>query len=118
MKLADFTIPGQSGGTPVQAPGGIPEQLRGGFDTSGKALIQLGINWLFIIAATLTVIFLIYAGIQWITSRGDPTRIAEAKSRLFYAIIGLVVVSLAFFIVRVVITILGGDSSYFLNPSF
>lgn len=115
MQIADFTIPGQSGGEPVQAPSGIPDQLKGGFDTSGKALIQLGINWLFIIAALLTVLFMIYAGIQWITSRGDPSRIAAAKSRLFYAIIGLVVVSLAFFIVRVVITVLGGDSSYFFN---
>lgn len=116
MTLAQFKIPGQSG-TPqnVEVPSGIPGELSGGFDTSGKALIQLGFQWLFIIAATLAVIFIIYSGIQWIISGGDPGKIASARARMIYSIIGLVVVAAAFFIVRVVITVLGGDAGYFFN---
>jgi hypothetical protein len=111
MQIAQFKIPGQSGTQEVvQTPGGIPEGL------SLQNIVQLSLQWLFLIAAILTVIFIMYSGVQWITSQGDPGKIASAKARLLYSVIGLVVVSSGYFIVRLVVTILaGGDAGYFFD---
>jgi hypothetical protein len=112
MQIAQFKIPGQGGtAEEVQTPGGIPEGL------TLQNIVQLSLQWLFLIAAILTVIFIMYSGVQWITSQGDPGKIASAKARLLYSIIGLIVVSGAYFLVRLIITIAGGDPGYFFDFS-
>lgn len=103
MKLAQLQLPG---GT-LPPPNGIPTQLQGGLNESGKRILQVGLQWLFIIAAVLALIFIIFSGIEWITSAGDPSKIAAAKKRLMYSIIGLIVVATAFLIVRLVFSTLG-----------
>ena len=114
-------MPGSSAGTTgpvqVQAPSGIPESLRGGLEQSGTAFFQTVVNNLIILGAFLALIMVIISGIQWIMSRGDPERIAKAKSRLFFAILGLVIMLGAFFIVRVIVFVTGGDWDQFLNPA-
>ena len=42
-----------------------------------------------------------------VTAGGDPKKLAGARSTIFYALIGLVVIALAFAIVQVVQYILG-----------
>lgn len=116
-KLAQFSIPGSSGSQPLTAPSGIPKALQGGLESSGTAFFQTIINNLIILGAFLALVMLIISGIQWIMSRGDPDKIAGAKRRFWFAIIGLLVMLLAFFIVRVIIVITGGDYQSFINPS-
>ena len=112
MKLAQFKISGQNGAENVPVPNGIPSALQGGLETSGKKILQASLEWLFIIAAVLSLIFIILSGIQWITSGGDPSKIADAKKRLMYSIIGLIVVATAFLIVRLISSVLGVNSPY------
>lgn len=95
MKLT-LQIPGDKELVP---PSGLPVEVTGGLDTSGKNLMQVGFNIVFLFAIFLVVIFMIYSGILWITSGGDPQKIKEAKARLLYSIIGLIVIVSAFFIV-------------------
>lgn len=118
MSKISFQIPGASG-TPEDfpAPSGIPAAISGGLDTTGKIFIQTSLNWLFILASVLAVIFIIYSGISWITSEGDPEKIALARKRLTYSIIGLVVVALAFLIVNVVIRVVGGNPTQLIPIS-
>ena len=122
-KLAQFKMPGSSipggssGPVSVQAPSGIPEGLRGGLEQSGTAFFQTVINNLIILGSFLALVMVIISGMQWITSRGDPERIASAKRRFFFAIIGLLIMLGAFFIVRVIIVITGGDWNQFINPA-
>jgi hypothetical protein len=59
-------------------------------------LIQIALT----LAGLLAVIFIIYAGIQYIVSQGDPGRVQSAKSTLRNAIIGLVLTSGAYFLVN------------------
>lgn len=47
--------------------------------------------------------FIIYGGFQYVLSSGDPGKIRKAKDTLLYAIIGVVVVMVAFVITRFVI---------------
>lgn len=118
QKLAQFKVPGGSDGPQtLTAPSGIPEAFRGGLETSGTAFFQTIINNLIILGSFLTLVMVIISGIQWMMSRGDPERIASARKRFLFAIIGLLVMLGAFFIVRVIVFITGGDWQSFLNPS-
>lgn len=109
MKLVQFQIPG---GT-LPAPSGIPS---GNLQESGPKFFQGSLDLLFYVAALLATIFVIFSGIQWITSGGDPIKIANAKKRLFYSIIGLLVVAGAFLILNIVTGILGKNSTEIFTP--
>ena len=74
--------------------------------TTGKTLndiIKLAINILTFIAGFAAVIMIIVAGLRYITGGGEASSVASAKNALIYAVIGLVVVALAQFIVRFVL---------------
>ncbi|MEX2007504.1 MAG: hypothetical protein WD992_01910, partial [Candidatus Levyibacteriota bacterium] len=73
------------------------------------------IQFVFIIGIVLTVAFIILSGIQWIISGGDKQKLQAARGRLIYSIVGLIVIAGAFFIVSTVISLLGGNPSFFLN---
>ena len=108
MKYLSLTI----GGTPIQAPSGVP---TGGTDTLGN-LISMGLNLLFVGGILIAVMMISYSGIQWILSAGDKERIQQARDRLIYTIVGVIVIAAAFFIVKMVIIFLGGKASFW--PSF
>ncbi len=118
MKFISLSLPNPNanGSVTIAPPGGVPS---GGLETggAGQKAIQLGVELIFTIGISLVIIFIIYSGIQWITSGGDEKKIEKAKARLTYSIIGLIVIAGAFFIVSTVITLLGGSSSFFL-PKF
>ena len=117
-QLAQFKVPGGSSGPQdLVAPSGVPAALRGGLENSGMAFFQTVVNNLIILGSFLALVMVIISGIQWMMSRGDPQRIASAKKRLFFAIVGLLVMLFAFFVVRVIIFITGGNWQDFLNPS-
>jgi hypothetical protein len=66
------------------------------------ALLQFVINWVIRLLAVLAVIAIIISGIQYIASQGNPDGIKAAKSRLTNAIIGLILLSLMFVILRLI----------------
>ncbi|ODS42716.1 MAG: hypothetical protein MSIBF_05300 [Candidatus Altiarchaeales archaeon IMC4] len=47
------------------------------------------------IAAGLALLVIVYSGIQWIGSEGDPMAVNAAKTRIIYAVVGLIVVVIA-----------------------
>lgn len=113
--IAQFKVPGFSPDAGASAiPSVVPTQLRGGLDVSGKALLQLGLNLLTTLGVILALAVIIYSGIQMITSRGEPEKLNDAKKRLYFAIIGLVIVIMAYVIVNGVLRIFGVDSGRFL----
>lgn len=57
---------------------------------------------LLLVAGAVAVIIIIIAGIRFVTSTGDSARIEQAKNTLLYAVIGLVVVIVAYAIVHFV----------------
>lgn len=63
-------------------------------------------NWFVFLAGFLTILVIIYAGIMYITAAGEEEKQAGAKKTLQYAIIGFIVLSLAYLIVRVLINVL------------
>ncbi len=65
-------------------------------------IIQLVVNILSFIIGITAVIMIMVSGFKYITSGGDASKVSSAKSTLIYALIGLVVVALAQFIVQYV----------------
>jgi hypothetical protein len=78
---------------------GQPEEVR---VTEFSPLIQGIIKIAFIVAVVLAFIFLLWGGIQWILSGGDKSKYEEARNRITAAIIGLVIVALAWLIIKLV----------------
>ena len=70
---------------------------------SVNSTIENVINILSVIVGIIAVIMIIIAGFRYITSGGDRSRVASAKTTLTYAIVGLVIVALAQVIVKFVL---------------
>jgi cytochrome bd-type quinol oxidase subunit 2 len=66
-------------------------------------LVKLIVNVISAIAGIAAVIMIIISGMKFITSSGDTSKVASAKNTIVYAIIGLVIVVFAQFIIRFVI---------------
>ncbi len=91
----------------IKLPGGEINPPAGmNIPTGGEAklidILKASINYLFIFAIIFALLILIYSGWLWMTSAGDKQKIASAKQRLTYALVGLIVVFLSFFIINFV----------------
>lgn len=108
MTYLALKIPGPGGDETVKAPGNIP---TGGLQEGdkGSLAIQNSITILLITITILSLFFLIFGGIKWIMSQGEKTKIDSARKTITYAIIGLILAFLSFFIIRVVGSIFGVD---------
>lgn len=61
------------------------------------------VNVFSMIVGIVAVIVVIVAGFRYVTSGGDSSKINSAKTELIYAIVGLVIVGMAQFIVKFVL---------------
>lgn len=59
------------------------------------------------VAAILFIAMVIYSAIQWITSGGDKEAVGNARKRLTYAIIGIVLLALTFVLANILGNITG-----------
>ena len=73
-------------------------------------VIKVIINWSIVLAGIVALFLIIYSGIKFINSGGDPKSIDAAKKALTYALIGLIVVLLSFFIINFIATFTGVDA--------
>lgn len=86
--------------------GGQQVTVPSGFPSGGLSTLQTFMNnflTIFIIAGIfLLVIYIVWAGLQWISSGGDKQKVATARNRLTAAVIGLILILLATAIVNAV----------------
>jgi hypothetical protein len=108
-------------GAPVLAPALVSADIKGsicegvGAATGGSgcssdtnnanlgSIAQKIVNILSIIVGVVAVIMIIIGGFRYITSGGESGNVSGAKNTLIYAIVGLIIVALAQFIVHFVI---------------
>jgi hypothetical protein len=90
-----------------QACSGISgAEAAGNCTTAGKSIddiIRTIINFMSALIGTVAVVMVIVGGFKYITSGGDASKVGAAKSTLTYAVIGLVIVAMAQFIVQFVL---------------
>jgi hypothetical protein len=76
-------------------------------DNSGETgiskLVSAVVNILSIIVGIAAVIMIIIGGLKYVTSGGDSGSITSAKHTIIYALVGLVIVALAQFLVHYVV---------------
>lgn len=80
----------------VKAPDGVPV---GGSGVLSSAL-GVGLQIFLIVVIIAALFYLVWAGIRWIQSSGDPQKVEAARMQIVYAIIGLVVAFLSFAIIN------------------
>ncbi len=82
-----------------------------GTEDKVNSLITQIINIFSVIVGIIAVIFIIIGGLKYITSGGDSGNVTGAKNTILYAIIGLIIVALAQFIVRFVLSKAAGTTT-------
>src|ERR1700750_2980295 len=75
-----------------------PPSSIGGVNVGINELIAFIINAIIVIGIVLSLIFLLYGGIRWILSGGDKGKVDAARSTIVAAIVGLIIVILAYVI--------------------
>ncbi len=90
----------------------LPDLYNGLRDPSGNCevkfdeladfvkLITNVIQILLVIAAFAAVVYIIYGGVQYIMSAGEPARLKKAKDSIANAVLGLIVVLVSFGVVN------------------
>jgi len=99
----------------AQSPG---EQMQGGLNDIGAgsarsfdSTVEIAINTFLFIIGAVSVIMIIYGGFKYVTSAGESSAVASAKNTIMYAVIGLVVAMLAWFIASYVVGVFSGNSA-------
>ncbi|OGV97156.1 hypothetical protein A2W24_00420 [Microgenomates group bacterium RBG_16_45_19] len=92
----------QSGSVGVPQPPGM--QI-----TDVGLLISRAVSVALMVAAIAVFVFLVWGGVQWITSGGDKGKVEEARGRITNALIGLAIVAAAWAIMNLVSYFFGVD---------
>lgn len=66
-------------------------------------ILTLVVNIFSLVVGVVAVIMIIVGGLRYITSGGESSNVSTAKNTIIYAIVGLVVVALAQFLVHFVL---------------
>ncbi len=86
------------GGTKIQTPTDV--NALGNLSLS--SLIRWGVMTLLVVSVILTLFFLVSGGIDMVTSGGDKQKVVNSRHKLTFAVVGLIIVLLSFFIVNLV----------------
>lgn len=60
-----------------------------------------------VLAVVIALLYLLYGALRWITSRGDKEQVEAARNHIIAAIVGLIVIFLAIFIISLLLSLLG-----------
>lgn len=78
-----------------------------GYATDFGNMFTSLVNVVMVIAAMLVFAYMIWGGVEWITSGGDKGKAESARNKLTAAIIGLVIVAASYAVVNLVVQFLG-----------
>lgn len=101
---ADQISQGLCAGADLNASGGNCDIQATNAQGTVTRILTLVINIFSLVVGVAAVIMIIIGGLRYIISGGDSGNVTSAKNTILYAIIGLVVVALAQFIVKYVLT--------------
>jgi cell division protein FtsW (lipid II flippase) len=97
-------------GQQVETPAGLPS-IPPGFSGINK-IVSFAVNLLFVVGVILTLAYLIWAAYNYIESGGNKDKKHSAKRQITFCIVGLIIMFLAYFFIRIVSTIFGFQLFY------
>lgn len=78
----------------------------GNFGGVVGSVIQL----VFVVSVVFALFYLIYGGFRWLVSTGDKAQVSAAREHIVAAVIGLVIIFLAYFILNIILGFFGVGS--------
>lgn len=78
-----------------------------GYATNFGTMFSSILNVVMLVAALLVFAYMIWGGVEWITSGGDKNKAEGARNKLTAAIIGLVIIAASYAVVTLVVQFLG-----------
>jgi len=111
MLLAQDLNSIQTGAFPnatLNANGDVGTNIIGNFITNSHIM-----DYVFGAAAIALLVYLVLGGLQMMTSQGEPKAMQSAQAKITNALLGFVIVIIAFFIVQLVGNLLGLQGTLF-----
>lgn len=113
LVLFGFVLPAL-GATNLQAPekvaatdiGTLPELFN---------FVKKLIGWMLVFSLLIGVVFIIIGGITYVTAGGNTERASTGAKQIGFALLGIAIMVLAFALVNVVASIVGGTTSNVIN---
>lgn len=99
-KLIALTIGGSGGGPTFNVA--LPQQLSGVGNLHIQNLVSFILSFVLAVAVLLAFFFFLFGGIRWIISQGDKKQLESAQKTIQYALVGLIVIFLSFFIINLI----------------
>jgi len=81
-------------------PGDVPDDFKG-------SILNIT-NWLLGFVTAIAVLVIVWGGINYLTSAGDEEKAKTGKKTLSYALLGLVVIGIAYALVNVIVAVILG----------
>ena len=81
---------------------GSEVQSRVAVNSDLGTFISKSISAVIMVAAVATFIYMIYGGVEWVTSGGEKGKLEEARNRITNAILGLAIVAASWAIFRLI----------------
>lgn len=73
--------------------------------------VTIILRYVFPIAGILMLIFLVLGGFQLMTSRGDPKAVESAKGKITNALLGFVIIFIAYWLVSLIANVLNLETT-------
>lgn len=103
LSFANAITSGVCSGVDTAAGAGAGCGTGGSANATLSSLAKKFINILSLVVGIVAVVMIVYGGFKYITSGGDSGNVSGAKNTLIFAIVGLIIVALAQFIVHFVL---------------
>lgn len=87
----------------------LPTASQFGFNNISDAIAGV-MNLVFFFALLLVLVYLVWGGIQWITAGGDKAGLEAARGKITGAIVGIIIVAVAFAIYNILLTFVGAGN--------
>ena len=89
-------------GMPLMALGASDDDLEELPDVDLIATLENIADWLFYLLLGVAVVFVVIGGLYYVTAQGDPEKIKKAGNNILYALVGIIVASMAKGLVKLV----------------
>lgn len=106
MKYLSLTLPGMDKPIDSSLPAGVP---TGGLSTTGQSIISVSIVFIVTLAILLALWSIAKGGMDIIQSRGAKEKFFAGRDRVLFAIFGLIMIFLSFFMTKVISAFFGFD---------
>ncbi|MBI2611626.1 hypothetical protein HYW54_02650 [Candidatus Gottesmanbacteria bacterium] len=95
-------------GTPIEGPLPTISGQPGVYKfTTLASIINAAVPILFAFSGIALFIYLVWGGFDYLTSMGDPKKAEQGKNRITHAVVGFIIMFVAFWVVQVMDIFLG-----------